>query len=593
MREVPEEELSDNVLGRYFFSEGDVSDALEQSDAVVARRYRTSWIYQAYLEPQVATAWVEPDGELVVSTSTQGAFYTRDQLAKLFGLPLSKLRIKAEALGGAFGGKLLIVEPLVAGAALFLRRPVRLALTRSEDFAATNPAPASIIELRIGARSTGELTGLEARLIFDRGTNVEWGVEEIAAVVVAGPYRWPAYRIRAYGVETNRVGLGAYRAPGGPPAAFAIESLVDELADRLGADPLELRLQNAVREGDVGVDGKVWPRVGVRECLERVRAHPLWEKRHSLPPAEGVSVAIATWPGGNEPAAATCRLESDGGLTVVTGAVDMTGTESAFALIAAEAFGLSPEQVRIVAADTRTAPYAPLSGGSKITYTVGRAVERAATRAREELFRVAGEELEVAPEDLELVDGVVRPIGIPARGMPVADLARRVLDFESRHEPVEGHGSSAQTSLAPSAAAHLVHLRVDRDTGQVRLLGYVVAQDVGRALNPALVEGQMRGGATQGVGWGLFEELVYDDGGQLVTGSFVNYAVPSAESVPEIETLIVEVPAPDGPFGAKGMGEAPVMAAAGAIANAIAAAVGIRMQELPMTAPRVWQALSS
>lgn len=591
-QEAPEEDLSENVLGRCFFSHGDVSNSLAQSDAVVARRFRTSWVHQAYLEPQVATAWAQPSGELLVSTSTQGAFYTRDQLAKLFGLPLSKVRIRAEALGGAFGGKLLIVEPLAAGAALFLRRPVRLALTRSEDFAATNPAPASIIELRIGARSTGELTGLEARVIFDRGANVEWGVEEIGAVLVAGPYRWPAYAIRAYGVQTNRVTLGAYRAPGGPPAAFAIEALIDELAQALGADPLELRFQNAVEEGDVGVDGAAWPKVGVRECLEHMRAHPLWQGRQSRPPGEGVGVAVATWPGGNEPAAATCRLESDGGLTIITGAADMTGTESAFAVIAAETFGVPLEQVTVATADTGTAPYAPMSGGSKITYTVGRAVERAAARAREQLLRVAAEELEVAPEDLELVDGVIRPTGVPAREVTVAELAGRVLDFESRYEPVEGHGRSAQTSLAPSAAAHLVHLRVDRETGQVHLLGYVVAQDVGRALNPALVEGQMRGGATQGIGWALFEELVYDDQGQLLTGSFLDYAIPSAEHLPEIETFIVEVPAPDGPFGAKGIGEASVMPAAGAIANAIAAATGVRMDELPMKAPRVWKALS-
>jgi CO/xanthine dehydrogenase Mo-binding subunit len=285
-------------------------------------------------------------------------------------------------------------------------------------------------------------------------------------------------------------------------------------------------------------------------------------------------------------------LESDGGLTIITGAADMTGTESAFAVIAAETFGVPLEQVTVATADTRTAPYAPMSGGSKITYTVGRAVERAAARAREQLLRVAAEELEVAPEDLELVDGVIRPTGVPAREVTVAELAGRVLDFESRYEPVEGQGRSAQTSLAPSAAAHLVHLRVDRETGQVHLLGYVVAQDVGRALNPALVEGQMRGGATQGIGWALFEELVYDDQGQLVTGSFLDYAIPSADHLPEIETFIVEVPAPDGPFGAKGIGEASVMPAAGAIANAIAAATGVRMDELPMTAPRVWKALS-
>jgi CO/xanthine dehydrogenase Mo-binding subunit len=303
-------------------------------------------------------------------------------------------------------------------------------------------------------------------------------------------------------------------------------------------------------------------------------------------------VAVATWPGGNEPAAAACRLESDGGLTIVTGAVDMTGTESVFAAIAAETFGVPLERVTVSTADTGTAPYAPVSGGSKITYTVGRAVERAAAHAREQLLRIAAEELEAAPEDLEIVDGVIRPIGVPAHEVSLAELAGRIRDFGSRHEPVEGHGRVAQTSLAPSAAAHLAHIRVDPDTGRVDVLAYVVAQDVGRALNPAMVEGQMRGGVAQGIGWALLEELIHDDGGQLLTGSFLEYTIPSADAVPDIETLIVEVPAPDGPFGAKGVGEAPVIAVPAAIANALAAATGARMVELPMTAPRVWKALS-
>jgi CO/xanthine dehydrogenase Mo-binding subunit len=587
-----EEDLSENVVGRRFYSLGDASAALAGSAAVAARRFQTGWVHQGYLEPQVATAWVEPGGQLVVSTSTQGVFYTRDELAKLFGLPSSKVRVRAEALGGAFGGKLLLVEPLAAAAALALRRPVRLAFTRSDDFLASNPAPAAIIDLRIGAQATGELTALAARIVFDRGTNLEWGLEDLAAVLIAGPYRWPAYAIRGYGVQTNRVGFGSYRAPGAPPAAFALESLVDELAHALGADPLDLRLQNVVEEGDAAVDGEAWPAVGVRECLERIKAHPLWVGRRSLPPDEGIGVAVATWPGGNEPAAAACRLESDGSLTIVTGAVDMTGTESAFAAIAAETFGVPLERVAVATADTGTAPYAPVSGGSKVTYTVGRAVERAAAQARQQLLRIAAEELEAAPEDLEIVDGFVRPIGAPARELTVAELAGRVLDFGSSHEPVEGHGRAAQTTLAPATAAHLVHLRVDRETGRVDLLAYVVAQDVGRALNPAMIEGQMRGGVAQGIGWALFEELSYDDSGQPLTGSFLEYTLPSADVVPEIETLIVEVPAPDGPFGAKGVGEAPVIAGPAAIANAITAATGIRMDQLPMTAPRVWKAIS-
>jgi CO/xanthine dehydrogenase Mo-binding subunit len=393
-------------------------------------------------------------------------------------------------------------------------------------------------------------------------------------------------------VMTNRVGSGAYRGPGAPPAAFAVETVLDELAAELGVDPIELRLRNVLVEGDTGIDGQPFPVFGAKECLERVRDHELWRRRAELPDGEGVGVAIGYWPGGLEPAAAACRLDADGGLTIITGAVDMTGTETTFATIAAEAFGLAPDRVRVTAGDTASTPFAGLSGGSKVTYTVGRAVQRAADDARRRLLDVAAIELEIAPEDLEIVDGAVRPIGTPSRALSVEELAQKVLTFGSPHAPVEGYAGVAQTSRAPSAAAHLTHVRVDRETGAVTVLRHVIAQDVGRMLNPALVEGQLLGGTAQGLGWALYEELAHDELGQMRTGSFVDYAIPAAGSVPPIELEIVEVPAPDGPFGAKGIGEAPVIAAGAAVANAIAAAVGVRLRELPMTPVRVWAALN-
>ena len=586
-----EEQLSGNVLDTVRRNSGDAAAVLEASDAVVSGTFRTPWVYQAYIEPQVATAWLEPNGTLVVSTATQGSFVTQRELARAYGLALDRIRVVAEPLGGAFGGKFAIVEPLVAGAALALRRPVRIVFTRAEDFQATNPAPAQVTHLRIGGRRDGTLTAIEARMIADRGSNAGWGVEGITSALVAGPYRWEAHDIRGYGVQTNRVTFGAYRAPGATTAAFALESLLDELAAELGLDALDLRRENAVVQGDIGVSGNPYPTIGAVEVLESVREHPLWLKRRSLPGDEGVGLAFGYWPGGNEPAAAVCRVSADGTLTVVTSAVDMSGVNTGFAAIAAEAFGLSPDDVRVVAADTATGPYAGASGGSKITYTVGKAVQGAAEAAREALLEAASEELEIAPSDLEVVDGVVRAVGAPDRSLTVEEIAKRTLRFGGRHKPVEGHGGSAQTSGAPSCAAHIAHVRVDRETGEIELLGYAVAQDVGRALNPALVEGQMRGGAAQSIGWALFEQLAHDDSGRLLTGSFLDYAIPTAERVPDIDTIVVEVPAPDGPFGAKGIGEAPVIPGPAAIANAVGAAVGVRLRELPMTPARVWKAL--
>ncbi|MGB0093986.1 MAG: xanthine dehydrogenase family protein, partial [Solirubrobacteraceae bacterium] len=283
-----DEELSENVLDTARLAHGDVDDALLNSHVVVRGRFTTPWMYQGYLEPQTATAWLEPDGELVLSTSTQAPFATRDSLAELFGMPTDRVRVRTAPLGGAFGGKMMIIEPLVASAAVILRRPVRLAMTRTEDIAATNPAGAEVLVLELGADDSGQLTGIRARVFVDRGSTDDFGVESIAAMLAAGPYRWSAHELTALGIATNRVTFGAYRAPPAPPAAFAVESLLDELARRLGIDPLELRLRNVAVEGDRAPSGQPFPIFGARQCLERVRDHPLWAQRDQLPDGEGI-----------------------------------------------------------------------------------------------------------------------------------------------------------------------------------------------------------------------------------------------------------------------------------------------------------------
>ncbi len=586
-----EEPASPNVAVRQRMASGDAAAGLDGADVVVSGRFRTNWVHQGYLETQVALAWTEPDGAVSVTSGTQGVFNARSTIAAVLGLPLDRVRVRTAPIGGAFGGKLLIPEPLAAAAALKLGRPVRLVFGRSEDFAAANPAPSQLIDLEIGATREGKLTAIRGTIVADRGAMTEMGVETISAVLSAGPYNWPAHDLTAIGVYTNRVGAGAYRAPGAPPAAFALETLIDELATQLELDPVELRLANVCQAGDTGLDGQEIKSFGARECLDALREHPLWAGRAELPEGEGVGLALGFWPGGLEPAAAICRLDADGKLTIVTAVADISGVENALATIAAATFGVGEESVRMSAGDTGSAPFGGVSGGSKVTYTFGVAVERAARQARERLLNVASAELEIAPEDLEIADGEVRPVGAPGRALKLADIASKTLTFGSPYEPIEGYAGVAQVSRAPAAAGHLSHVRVDPETGGVTLLAHVIAQDVGRALNPALVEGQMHGGTAQGIGWALLEELAYDEHGQLRSGSFAEYTLPSAELVPPIETLIVEVPAPDGPFGAKGVGEPPVIAVPPAVANAIAAASGARLRELPMTPMRVWAAL--
>ena len=290
--ELDDEAFSDNVVNRKRYRNGDVASALAGSHVRAEGQFRTNWVYQAYLEPHAATAWLDPDGTLNVSTATQGIFYVRKQLARIYGRPMSGVRVRSTPLGGSFGSKILVVDPLVAGAALVLRRPVRLVLDRRDDMAATNPAPGALMNVRIGARADGTLTGLDARLSFDSGAFVEWSIEGIAAILVGGPYRWDAVDVRAYGVRTNRFGTGSYRGPGGPQAAFALESLLDELAEELGMDAIELRRRNLVDDGDTMVDGEPWPPLGHREVLQAAAAHPLWQGRAGLPAGEGVGVAF-------------------------------------------------------------------------------------------------------------------------------------------------------------------------------------------------------------------------------------------------------------------------------------------------------------
>jgi CO/xanthine dehydrogenase Mo-binding subunit len=590
--EDPEaERASGNVLSRERVERGNTAAAFAACDVTVEGRFRTEWVHQAYMEPHVALAWIEPDGTLAVAGSTQGTFYARGELAKIFGLRPSKVRVTPAPVGGAFGSKLLVVEPLVAGAALHLRRPVRLVMTRQEDFAATNPAQGMLIDLRIGALRNGRLEALEARALYDAGAYGESSGESFAAHLLTGPYRWTAFDVQAWGVRTNRFGAGSYRAPTGPQGTFALESLIDQLAERVGLDPLDFRLANLVGDGDDMADGEQWPGIGARECLERLRGHPVWAARRDLPRGEGVGLAIGVWPGSSGPAAATCRLEPDGTISVITGVVDISGSTSALAAIAAETFGVKLDAVTIVTADTDAAPLSPMSAGSAITYGAGPAVQQAAGEARDRLLQIAADSFEIDPGDLEIVGGVVRPRGSPEIGRSVAEFARDLMpSLEGQRAPVEGHATTAHSAIAPSATGHLAHVRVDEETGAVELLAYAVTQDVGRALNPALVEGQMLGGTVQSIGFALREKLVHDDHGQLLTATFMDYAVPRAAMLPPMETMIVEVPAPEGPFGAKGIGEASILPGPAAIANAIAAATGLRMRELPMDPPRVWKA---
>jgi CO/xanthine dehydrogenase Mo-binding subunit len=583
-----------NVVATPRFERGDIAVGFEEAEVVVEHSLTSAMVHQNYMEPQATV--VQPDpltGGMTVWTSTQAPFYVREQVAAALGIIESDVVVHAMPVGGGFGGKFLLYQPLVALAAQIVGRPVRLVLSRVEDLLAGNPAPAMRFQVRLGAKRDGALTALEGHIFLDSGC-FPCSMTGLAGILFGSNYRVPHLSIQGAEVLSFKPSAGAYRAPTAPSAAFALETTLDELARQLDMDPLELRLKNAVRPGDPMAAGNPWPEMGMHEVLKALQDHPAWQQREDARAAgHGVGIAIGGWPGGTEPAAAACALNRDGTLHIQVGSVDLTGTTTGFALLAAEAFGIEPGQVRIITGDTSTAPYAGAAGGSKITYTVGPAIIQAAQEARTQTLAIAADILEADPADLEIVDGKVQVRGVPDRGIPLGEIASKTMQFGGGYAPVFSHGRYVETAHSPAFCAQLAEVEVDHESGQVTVHRLVVVQDVGRAINPPAAEGQMMGGATQGLGWALLEQLAYDDHGQLLSASWMDYAVPHiTQGALKLETVLVQVPTVHGPFGARGVGEPPVIATAAAVANAIADATGVRLTELPMTPPRVLAALT-
>ncbi len=583
--------LPPNVSNRVHLHQGDVEAGFKEAAMIVENSFRLPMVHQSYLEPQSVVVAPDPLGGMVVYTSTQAGFYARQEVSASLGLPQNKVRVVSMPVGGGFGGKFVLLEPWAAALAKLAGRPVKLSYYRMEDLLAANPAPDCVIDVKLGAKEDGTLCALKARLVFDTGVYPGAPVW-IAGMLLGGYYRFGSYDIEGFEVLTNRPNSGAYRGPGAPQASFAIESQIDELARKLNLDPLAFRLKNAAVAGDLNPSGQPWPRIGLVECLERLQQHPTWQQRANKGPDEGIGIAVGGWPGGLEPASALCRLDHDGNFTVMTGISDLTGVSTSLRLVAAEILGMKPEEITVNNADTDAAPYAGASGGSKTTLTVGAAVLKAAEDARKQILDIAAQRLEAAPEDLELNNGQVNVKGVPSKSITLKEIASRSMNFGGRFEPVFGRGSSAITRNAPGFAAHLARVKVDRETGEVKVLDYVAVQDVGFAINPGEVEGQIHGGVVQGLGWALYEQMVYDEHGTLISGSLMDYALQTAEMVPPIDVQMVEVPAPDGPFGAKGVGEPPIIPGGAAIGNAIFDATGVRITELPAVPERVLKALN-
>ncbi|MCS6802321.1 MAG: xanthine dehydrogenase family protein molybdopterin-binding subunit [Chloroflexota bacterium] len=584
---------SPNISNRLHFVRGNVEKGFEEADIIVEGRFDSKMAHQAYLEPQACVAHYDATGKLTIWTPTQGQFYQRNEIARILGLPHEKINLVGTEVGGGFGAKVApLIQPLTALLSMKTGRPVKLVLTRREDLMNSVPAPRGIVEGKIGATKDGRLTTFKARIIFDSGA-FPAGTPVGATMMIAACYKFDHLDVEGIEVLTNKCGAGAYRAPGMPEVTFAIEQLVDEVCRQGGFDPIELRKKNVCREGDLMPNGRPWPKIGLYECLEALENSELWRTRHQTKNGgkpRGVGVAIGAWPGGMQPASALVKMNENGTFKVVVGSNDISGVNTSFTMIAAEELGVPMHMVTTVTADTDTAPYGGLAAGSKTLYSGGKSVQAAAQDARRQILAIASRELDANPEDLVIEDGVVFVPGTDKK-ITFQRIAALTMGFGSRYAPVVGRGGEVIRNQAPGTTAQAVEIELDPETGNVTVTRAAVAQDVGKAINRLSIIGQMEGGVTQCLGMGLTEELIFDERGKMRNPVFLDYRLLTALDVPRIETLIVEVPSPEGPFGARIAGEPSIIAGSAAIANALRDATGLRFYEAPMTPERVLRTL--
>jgi CO/xanthine dehydrogenase Mo-binding subunit len=592
--QAPAPEKGGNVAQQSRLKRGDVAKGFAESDLVLERTYRVPMVHQGYLEAHAVLAQWDSSGNLTLWASTQGSFNTRSEVADVLEIVENRIKVIPMECGGGFGGKIrALCEPITALLAQATGRPVRYVMTRREELEAGMPAPQVIIRLKTGVKKDGTLMALDAETILDSGS-ISGAVLTMSAVFLGSLYRWPSFDVRGFEVLTHKPSVAAYRAPTAPQTIFALDSHFDEMARQLGLDPVEFRLRHLSREGDPMANDQPWQSNGAREVLTRLAEHPFWTEReawarsggngHGL---RGTGLALGGWIPGLQPTGATVRLNPDGSVHVLTGQVDIAGTNIALAQIAASAYGVDVDQVKITTGDTDSAPVTGLSAGSKTIYTVGYAVMEAAKDARRQTLEIAASELEAAVADLELEDGKVSVRGVPSRAVTLASIGKKGNLYMSKVPPVLGVSHPAFALQAPAFAAQLARIELDPETGEVTLKGFVVVQDAGKAINPLGVEGQMQGGAVQSLGFALTEGLQYDEKGRLTNPSLLDYRKLTAADLPPIETIIVEVPAPAGPFGARGVGEPPIVPAPAAIGNAIRDAAGIRLTELPLSPERI------
>jgi CO/xanthine dehydrogenase Mo-binding subunit len=581
-----------NIATRLELGAGDIEQGFREADVIVEREYETGTYHQGYIEPHNGTAIWGPDGRLTVWTSTQGAFGMRSGISRVLGIPISKLRVIPAEIGGGFGAKnVMYLEPL---AALLSKksggRPVQVRMNNQEVLEATGPTSATRSWVKVGAKRDGTIVAADVRLEYEAGAYHGAPVAGGARCAL-GPYAIPNQRVVGYDIVVNKPKVAAYRAPGASASEFAVESALDELAAQLNMDPMELRMKNPAKQGVRRSDGATHGSVGTVEVMRAVMEHPHY--RSELAGANrGRGVAMGFWQNGGGESSAFATVHEDGKVTLLTGSVDIGGQRAALAMQFAETMGIPYDDVQSLVADTETIGFTGNTGGSRTTFATGWAVHQAAHDIRDQLEQRVAKIWEVEPTEVTYDAATTELHGPDGKTMSFKEAAGRLAHTGGM---IQGHADVVSTtvgSIGACMAAHIVDVEVDPETGKVTILRYTAVQDVGKAIHPSYVEGQIQGGVAQGIGMALSEEYVYDDSGQMRNNSLLDYRMPTALDLPPIDCVLVEVPNPGHPYGVRGVGEVPIVPPLAAVANAIADATGARMTKLPASPRAIMEQLS-
>ena len=578
-----------NVAKRVGFEIGDLAAGFAEADEIIEKHFRTAPIHQAYIEPQACLANWEGGGKAEIWSSSQGHFAVRNLTAKLTGMTIGDIKVNPAEIGGGFGGKTLVyLEPVALTLSKKSGHPVRMNMSREEVFKGTGPTSGASMTVKIGVKRDGAITAAEAILKYQAGAFPGSPVMN-GCMCAFAPYDIPNQRTGGFDVVSNRPKAAAYRAPGAPISAFAVESTLDIMAKSIGMDPLEFRLKNAAAIGTRMVYGPKLAHGGYIETVQALLDHPGYKA--PLGPNQGRGAASGYWFNGAGDSGANVVVNADGTVTIATGSPDIGGSRASMAIMAAETLGIDYGLIQSNVVDTETVPYCHVTGGSRVTYATGLAVIGACRKVIDDMRARAALIWDVDVDAIVWEDGHAKPASSNVGDFEPLSFKDIASKFSATGGPIGATGTVNAGGQAPGFSTQFCDVEVDPETGRVMILRFVAAQDAGRAIHPSYVEGQIQGGVVQGIGWALNEEYIYDGDGRMSNPGFLDYRVPVASDVPMIEPIIVEVPNPNHPYGVKGVGEVSICPPMAAIANAVADAIGRRMQELPMSPPKILEAL--